>query len=230
MLFQRALNPLPLIAAAMAMLASGGVVAADLWKTTQTPQDSDVFLLMGDSYARGVNRGKPGAARMRADLYERAINVEPQRRAGYVRLVDALLLLEQPLEEDLRFLRNGLKLFPGEDWLQVGAASVEYRLGRKEAARAGLEHTLRAGSTLDPLQHDQAQDMLRTWLVEAMNSELEVATSQTDPDVVLVVVRKYRDQLADVELVTSFLDHMEARMNAIKAKAAAAGSRPDPGA
>lgn len=148
----------------------------------------------------------------------------------YLKRADAVLELEQPGEEDLQFLQTGLKHFPGEDWLRVGIASVEYQLGRVDSAQAMLEYALRADSTLDFGQREHARHIHSIWMVHAMNRELEAATSQTDPDVVLVVVRKYREQLADVEVVASFLDHLEARMKAIKAKAAAAGNRTsDPG-
>ncbi len=54
-------------------------------------KDSELFILMGDSYFRGENRRKPDAKLRRVNLYENAINLSPRRLASYQRLTEALL-------------------------------------------------------------------------------------------------------------------------------------------
>jgi hypothetical protein len=63
-------------------------------------------------------------------MYEKAINLDPRQLAAYVRLNEALFDVDKPRDEDAEFLNLGLRLFPGEDWLRVGKAVVDYLLGR----------------------------------------------------------------------------------------------------
>ena len=188
-------------------------------------KDSGMYLLMGDSYLRGDNAGRPNAELARVNLYENAINLAPLRRASYEKLADALLMLDNPREEDLRFLNTGLKVFPGEDWLRVAVAAVERQLGRPEAAAASLERALSADSTLDEQQREHASHLKRGWIIDSMNTELQAATSARDPDAVLAIVQKYRPRVDDVPEAMAFLDDMEARMNQMKARQAAGGRK-----
>jgi len=181
-------------------------------------KDSDMYLLMGDSYVDGSNAGKPNAALVRVNLYENAINLNPRRRISYEKLADALLKLEKPREEDLRFLNTGMRAFPGEDWLRVAAAAVEHQLGRPTPAAASLEQALLPHSTLDDSQRGYAITLRRGWLLDRMNTELQAATTGRDPDAVLAVVHKYRVQVSDVPEAVAFLDDMEARMRQMKSR------------
>lgn len=92
-------------------------------------QDGDLFLLLGASYAHGKNAERADAKRLRVSMYENAINLNPRRLAAYQELVEALFAIDTPREEDARFLEVGLRAFPGEDWLRVGTAVVDYGSG-----------------------------------------------------------------------------------------------------
>ena len=164
-------------------------------------RDSDQFLIQGDSYVRGRNADKPNADRLRVNMYENAINLNPRRQAGYQRLTEALINTDKPREEDARFLALGLRAFPGDDWLKLGAAIVDYRLGRRDSAKASMETVLRTDGTLDGQQRNFALQVRRGWLVDDMNRELDDVRSRRDAKGGRAIVARYRQLLgADGEL------------------------------
>jgi len=75
--------------------------------------------------------------------YENAINLNPGQLDYYERLTEALFAIDKPREEDAKFLNMGLRQFPGADWVRVGTAVVDYRLGHHDAAMATLDSVLR---------------------------------------------------------------------------------------
>lgn len=129
-------------------------------------KDSELFMLMGDSYVHGQNFRKPDAAQARVRMYENAATLNPRRLEIYERLTEALLAIQNPREEDAQFLAAGLRAFPDEDWLRVGSAVVDYRLGRRAAALASIETALRPESTLDGAQRVYATGIRARWLLE----------------------------------------------------------------
>jgi tetratricopeptide (TPR) repeat protein len=173
-------------------------------------KDSALFLLIGDSYLKGRNSQKPDAKRLRVAMYENAINLSPRRLTTYERLAEALFALENPREEDAKFLSLGLRAFPGEDWLRVGAAVVDYRLGRRDAATTALDNTLRPQSTLDDAQRAFAANVRRTWFAEAMRSEIDVAVNKNDFAGARAVVVRYRERIGTDTEMASFLDEVDA--------------------
>jgi len=173
-------------------------------------KDSSLCILLGDSYKDGNNSRKPNASQTRVNMYERAINLSPWRLAAYERLTEALFVLENPREEDARFLNIGLRAFPGEDWLRVGAAVVDYRLGHREAATATLENALRPESTLDGAQRTFAAGVRRGWLADAMRSEIGVAVDKDDFKTARAVVVRYRERIGEDSEMESFLDDVDA--------------------
>jgi len=175
-------------------------------------KDSQLFVLMGDSYGQGRNREKPNAEQARVDLYEKAVNLSPRRLEIYQRLVGALYPMEQPRETDLQFLNLGTRAFPGEDWLKVGTAMVEYRLGRHDNAVATLDKVLRPESTLDAAERQNATNLRRGWWVEAMNQELRQATSRHDLAAARAVIVKYRELLGDIPQIATYLNEFEASL------------------
>lgn len=100
--------------------------------------DSETYRLLGDSYAFGADAQMPDAAKARANQYEHAINLNPRQLSYYERLAEALTTIDKPREEDAQFLTIGLKLFPGADWVRVGSAAVDFRLGHHDAAMTTL--------------------------------------------------------------------------------------------
>ena len=175
-------------------------------------RDSDQYIIQGDSFSRGKNADKPNAERQRINLYENAINLHPRRQAGYQRLTDALLNIDKPREEDAKFLAIGLRAFPGDDWLRLGAAVVDYRLDRKASARSTLESVLRAESTLDGQQRNYAQYVRRSWLVDDMNRELDQARERRDARGGRAVVARYRQLLGDEKEMDQYLREVDASL------------------
>lgn len=175
-------------------------------------KDSDLFMLLGDSYANGANSGSPDAKRMRVAMYENAINLNPRRLAVYERLTEALIALDEPREEDAKFLGLGLRAFPGEDWLRVGSASVDHRLGRREAAATTMEAVLRAGSSLDASQRTYAEGLRRRWLLDEMRTEMEAATNKRDFTAARATIDRYRDRLKGDAEAESFLKSLDANL------------------
>lgn len=175
-------------------------------------KDSDLFMVMGDSYIDGRNSRKPDAKQLRVDMYEKAINLNPRRLAVYHQLVEALLMLDKPREEDAKFLNVGLQVFPGEDWLRVGIAFVDYRHGRRDVAMATLEETLRPESTLDGLQRTNATNLRRNWLAEAMNAEIEVVVRKRDFTEARAIVSRYRELIGAGSEMDPFIDELDRRL------------------
>jgi tetratricopeptide (TPR) repeat protein len=177
-------------------------------------KDSELFIQLGNSYADGgSNSQKPDAKQERVNLYEKAINLNPRRLEAYHRLTDALYFLDKPREEEAKFLQLGLQAFPGEDFIRVGVAIVDYRLGRRELAKTTLESVLRPESRLDARQRDNAMNLKRTWLAEQVNSELRAAISKQDFKEARAVVRRYRERLGEKdEAFNAFLTESDARM------------------
>jgi tetratricopeptide (TPR) repeat protein len=175
-------------------------------------KDSDLYMLIGDSYVNGPNSQKPNAEQIRINMYERAINLNPRRLAVYQRLTEVLVNTDKPREEDAKFLSLGLRAFPGEDWLRVGVASVDYRLGRHEAALTALDTVLRSESTLGEKEREFATYLQSRWLMEAMNSELQVAVSNKDFAEARAITSRYRDRIGSNPQLNAYLREVDARL------------------
>jgi tetratricopeptide (TPR) repeat protein len=172
-------------------------------------KDSDLFILLGDSYVHGKNALETDAARMRVSMYENAVNLRPQRLAIYERLAEALMRIDKPREEDAKFLGVGSRLFPGEDWLRVGSAVVEYRLGHREAAMKSMEAALRVNGTLDGAQRAYATGMRGRWLLDDMRAEMDAAVGKNDFAGAHGIVARYRERVGkDADLI-SYLDQTD---------------------
>lgn len=175
-------------------------------------RDSDLFMVLGDSFVDGQNSKRPEARQLRVNMYENAINLNPRRLAVYHRLTEALLILDKPREEDARFLNIGLQAFPGEDWLRVGTAFVDYRHGRREIAMNTLEKTLRSESTLDGLQRTNAINLRNSWLAEQMNAEIETAVGKKDFAGARAAVTRYRELIGKDTVMEPFLEELDQRL------------------
>jgi tetratricopeptide (TPR) repeat protein len=185
-------------------------------------KDSQLYMLMGDSYVQGRNADRPNAAQARVGMYENAINLSPRRLEIYQRLVGALHAIESPREADLQFLNLGLQAFPDEDFLRVGVAMVEYRLGRRDSALATLEKVLRPESMLDASERENALNLRRSWWISSMNEELTNAASSRELEAARAAIAKYRQKLGDIPEIARHLDEVEAslkRLEPIKRKA-----------
>ena len=168
-------------------------------------KDGELLMLLGDSYARGSNADKPDAARKRANMYENSINLSPWRVECYDRLTQTLLTISAPREEDAKFLEVGLRIYPGDDWLHVGTAAVDHALGRQEAALAALDTVLKPESTLEGWQRNLVTGLRRTWLINAMNSDIQSAADKNDFAGARAALDRYRERLGKDDDAASYL-------------------------
>jgi tetratricopeptide (TPR) repeat protein len=169
-------------------------------------KDSALYMLLGDSYATGDNAQAEDAPRARANQYENAINLNPVQLNYYERLTEALFAIDKPREEDGKFLQVGLRAFPGDDWIRVGSAVVDYRLGHHDTAMATIDSVLRSESTLEPTQRSYAANLRTNWLMDAMRSELQEATDKDDYAGARAVIARYRERIGQDADVASYLD------------------------
>lgn len=168
-------------------------------------KDSELYLLTGDSYLNGANSLKPDATRARVTMYENAINLSPWRLESYERLSDAVMALDQPTAEDAKFLNVGIRAFPGDDWLRVGSAAVDARLGHRDAAIGALDAVLQPNSKLDPRQRDFATNVQGQWLIQTMNSEIAAALDKGDLTEARAVFSRYRSRIGKSPQMDSYL-------------------------
>jgi len=176
--------------------------------------DSDLFMLLGDSYQHGKNASSPDANLKRVSMYENAINLSPRRLAIYERLTEALFAIEKPRKEDAEFMALGLRAFPGDDWLRVGSAVVDKRLGNREAAMNTIETALRTDGTLDAAQRSYAAGLRAQWLMEDMRGELDAAVGKSDFAAAHAVVARYRERIGKSADVSSYLDEIDGQLQA----------------
>jgi hypothetical protein len=172
-------------------------------------KDGGLYVLLGDAYATGPLDEKPDAAQERVKLYEKAINLSPHQADFYERLTDALFSIEKPRDEDEKFLNVGLRLFPGNDWLRVGTAVVDSKLGRQQVAMATLDTVLRPQSTLDPSQRSYAASQRRRWLLETMRSEIDSAEDKNDFAGARAVIVRYRERVGEDADTATYLTDLE---------------------
>jgi hypothetical protein len=175
-------------------------------------KDSDLFMLLGDSYLHGKNAFKPDARQQRVTMYENAINLSPRRLAIYERLTDAIFAVDKPREEDARFLALGLQAFPGQDWLRVGSAVVDNRLGHGAAAMKSIEAALRPDGTLDGAQRNYAAGLRAKWLLDRMKVEMDAAVAKNDFPGAHAIVATYRERIGKDGDVTGFLDETDGQI------------------
>jgi tetratricopeptide (TPR) repeat protein len=171
-------------------------------------KDSDLYMLLGDSYLNGDNARGPNHAVASVNLYERAINLNPRQLMYYDRLSGAIAAIDHPREEDAKFLQIGLKLFPGEDWVRVGIAAVDFQLGRHDTATAALDALLRPQSTLDPSERTYANRLRINWLMQALNSDVQDALNKNDYAQARAIVARGRERVGDDSDVTSYLQEV----------------------
>lgn len=143
-------------------------------------RDADMFMMMGDAHAHGPKSDLPDAAVRRVRLYQSAVNLNPRRPGLFEKLVEAMTSVESPTAEDLRFLEAGMRLFPDDDWIKVGAADAAWRLGQHESATKQLDAALRPDGTLDGSQRQWALMVRARWLVEQLQPQLNAAMEKRD--------------------------------------------------
>jgi hypothetical protein len=175
-------------------------------------RDAEMFRMLGDSYLNGPNSAKPDAKQASVGMYENAITSSPRQEAYYVRLVNALVALEKPREEDAKFLAIGTRAYPGDDWLRVGSAVVDDRRGHHDAALTELEAALRPDSRLDPLQRDYANQIHSRWLIQTMESEISVAEDNRDYSGARAILSRYRERLVSSAQTDTFLKETDDRL------------------
>jgi predicted Zn-dependent protease len=175
-------------------------------------KDSELYMLLGDSYENGANATAPNAALARVNQYENAINLNPRQRAYYERLAAALFAIDKPREDDAQFLEIGLKLYPGADWVRVGTAVVDYRLGHHDKAMSTMDAVLKPESTLDPSERNYATRLRTSWLLESMRTDIQEATNRNDYAGARALISRFRERVADDADAVGFLDQYSKRL------------------
>lgn len=143
-------------------------------------RDSTIYMVLANAFIEGPQAQLPDADRQRANLYEQAINLNARRVQPYERLVESLFDVEKPTEEDAKFLKQGLAVFPGNDWIRVGHAAASFRLGRIDEGRESAARALQAGSTLKDSQREFATGFLRNLALEPLRKDLADAMDRQD--------------------------------------------------
>ena len=170
-------------------------------------------MLLGDSYESGANAQSPNAARARANQYENAINLNPRQRRYYERLAVALFAIDKPREDDAQFLEIGTKLYPGADWVRVGTAVVDYRLGHHEQAMSTMDAVLKPESTLDPSERTYATRLRTNWLLESMRTDIQDAANRNDYAAARALISRFRERVGDDSDAVSYLDEYSKRLD-----------------
>jgi tetratricopeptide (TPR) repeat protein len=176
-------------------------------------KDSELYMVLGDSYESGANAQSPNAARARANQYENAINLNPRQRKYYERLAVALFAIDKPREDDAQFLEIGTKLYPGADWVRVGTAVVDYRLGHHEQAMSTMDAVLKPESTLDPSERTYATRLRTNWLLESMRTDIQDAANRNDYAAARALISRFRERVGDDSDAVSYLDEYSKRLD-----------------
>jgi hypothetical protein len=176
-------------------------------------KDSQMYLLMGDLITTAPGASQADSARQRADLFKKAISLSPRRLAPYQQLAQAVLNMRDSSEEDAGFLANGLRAFPGDDWIRAGAAAADYRSGRRAQAMEAMQRALRPDSTLDARQRPFVDQIRRGWLYDTMNEEIRAAVGQRDLVAARAAYNKYRGDIGGDPQADSLLQQVDASLS-----------------
>ncbi len=136
-------------------------------------KDSQLYVMLGDLLGEAPENERSQTRRQRVNLYESAINLNSRRAEPFEKLGESLFALPQPTTDDADFLALGMKIFPGDDWIRVGAAVVDFRLGRTAQAREEMARVLLPESTLDDDQRKAATGLLNGLLTAMAGPEPE---------------------------------------------------------
>ncbi len=122
------------------------------------------------------------------------------------------MALEKPTAEDAKFVNVGIRAFPGDDWLRVGGAVVDDRLGHRDAALPALDVVLQPNSTLNPQQRDFATNVRGQWPIQTMNQEIAAARDKGDFTQARAVFSRYRDRIGKSPQMDSYMQDTDARL------------------
>lgn len=135
-------------------------------------RSAEMYVMMANSLGRERAGGFQATAAARMPLLRKAIELDPVRRAPYRQLANDLMHYEKPAVEDLRPLELGLRRFPNDDWLRVGAAVAMERLGDSIDALQVIQAALQPGSSLTSDERRSVTSLEMTMLVARMNAAL----------------------------------------------------------
>jgi hypothetical protein len=179
-------------------------------------KDSQMFLLMSDLIPIAAGSGRAESHRQRADLSRQAIILSPRRVAPYQQLAQAVLNMQGANEDDARFLANGLRAFPGDDWIRAGAATADYWSGRRAQGMEAMQRTLRADSTLDARQRSFVDQVRRGWLYDTTNEEIGAAVGERNLTAARAAYNKYRGDIGGDPQADSLLHQVDARLSRLE--------------
>jgi hypothetical protein len=136
--------------------------------------------------------------------------------APYQQLAQAVLNMQGANEDDAHFLANGLRAFPGDDWIRAGAATADYWSGRRAQGMEAMQRTLRADSTLDARQRSFVDQVRRGWLYDTMNEEIGAAVGERNLTAARAAYNKYRGDIGGDPQADSLLQQVDARLSRLE--------------
>lgn len=115
----------------------------------------------------------PSEARRVANYLESAINCRPTHLPSF-QLLGRIIPSSEPWnEQDLRFLRLGIKHYPGDPDLHLGLAAMEWKSGARNLAQNRVQALLDAQPPFDAKHRRQAQKLRDEWAAREFERELE---------------------------------------------------------
>jgi tetratricopeptide (TPR) repeat protein len=120
----------------------------------------------------------PETARAAADLYGRAIGLQPRNRDAYEGLVTALLNVDDVTDGDRALLSGGRLLFPTDALLLVGLAAAEKHDGNDRESVALLRRATAEPFTMDSRFRPAVSALHVDWTAQWIHSELETLLTE----------------------------------------------------
>lgn len=111
-------------------------------------------------------------AREIANELEKGLTLRPNLKMAYRFLAFDLGEVENYTNEDMVFLRQGLKLYPDEALLFVGMAHIAKKSGAKQMAQKLLERALKDRGKLEPKDWVYVQELKQRWIFEAIGEKV----------------------------------------------------------
>jgi hypothetical protein len=112
-------------------------------------------------------------ARRVANHLERGLNCRPTHLPSFQLLGQVLPVSEPWGEQDIRFLRLGLKHYPAEPELHFGLAALEWKSGSKDLARKRIQSLLDAQPPLSSQILRRVEALRDGWTAGEFESELD---------------------------------------------------------
>jgi tetratricopeptide (TPR) repeat protein len=174
-------------------------------------RDSGIYLMLAESLTRDTTANFQQTLATRVRLYQQAIELNPTRHYTYERLTGDLLFANKPQADDQRLLELGQRLFPNDDWIRAGVATVRSRLGGSDDALRTIQTALRPESSLSTQQRSALLSVRRNLLMQSMDAELEAAQEKYDLAAARTIIARYRQVAGDDTEITAYLQRRDSQ-------------------